>query len=147
MSNYPPGVTGREYAIAGPDWEGTIEKECQADGTSFLVLGKVEADDFERIAVQLDMLHRRLYCEPGDHVALEELEMLRRYVQNVKRGIYEAQDEVCPFAGEVDAETYQGALSWTCPLCGTEHTEDLDTGPDPDYQRDVEIERRMDGEI
>jgi hypothetical protein len=21
MSNYPPGVTGREYAIAGADWE------------------------------------------------------------------------------------------------------------------------------
>lgn len=28
MSNYPPGVTGNELRIAGPDWDGDIEREC-----------------------------------------------------------------------------------------------------------------------
>lgn len=28
MSNYPPGVTGNEYEIAGPDREFTDEREC-----------------------------------------------------------------------------------------------------------------------
>lgn len=34
MNNYPPGVTGREYAIAGPDYEhSTMEYcyECDSD--------------------------------------------------------------------------------------------------------------------
>ena len=28
MSNYPPGVTGNEYEIAGPDFEVEHEREC-----------------------------------------------------------------------------------------------------------------------
>lgn len=34
-SNYPPGVTGSEYAIAGPDYEKVRREhcpECQASG-------------------------------------------------------------------------------------------------------------------
>lgn len=30
MSNYPAGVTGNEFEIAGPDWEGDVEiQDCQ----------------------------------------------------------------------------------------------------------------------
>ena len=29
MSNYPPGVTGNEFEIAGPDWEGPIDRDCE----------------------------------------------------------------------------------------------------------------------
>lgn len=29
MSNYPPGVSGREFAIAGPDREFEEERECR----------------------------------------------------------------------------------------------------------------------
>ena len=28
MSNYPPGVTGNEFEIAGPDREYSAEREC-----------------------------------------------------------------------------------------------------------------------
>lgn len=28
LNNYPPGVTGSEYAIAGPDWEREIAGQC-----------------------------------------------------------------------------------------------------------------------
>lgn len=28
MSNYPPGVTGNEFEIAGPDWEQEAEGKC-----------------------------------------------------------------------------------------------------------------------
>lgn len=28
LSNYPPGVTGNEFEIAGPDKEWEIEREC-----------------------------------------------------------------------------------------------------------------------
>lgn len=32
MSNYPPGVTGNEYEIAGPDWESEVEVICSVCG-------------------------------------------------------------------------------------------------------------------
>lgn len=32
MSNYPPGVTGSEYAIAGPDSERSVEVDCPKCG-------------------------------------------------------------------------------------------------------------------
>lgn len=32
MSNYPPGVTGNEYEIAGPDREFTDERDCEGCG-------------------------------------------------------------------------------------------------------------------
>lgn len=28
MSNYPPGVTGNEYEIAGPDYEDYTDRSC-----------------------------------------------------------------------------------------------------------------------
>ena len=37
MSNYPPGVTGRELQIAGPDWEDEIEVTCRAKNVTWLV--------------------------------------------------------------------------------------------------------------
>lgn len=30
MSNYPPGVSGNEFAIAGPDYEREYEESCPA---------------------------------------------------------------------------------------------------------------------
>ena len=30
--NYPPGVTGNEYEIAGPDWEVEVTGECPSCG-------------------------------------------------------------------------------------------------------------------
>lgn len=32
LSHYPPGVTGAEYAVAGPDWEEEEEEWCQCCG-------------------------------------------------------------------------------------------------------------------
>ena len=34
MSNYPPGVTGNEFEIAGPDYEQEIEGYCPGCGKS-----------------------------------------------------------------------------------------------------------------
>ncbi len=34
MSNYPPGVTGNEFQIAGPDYEREIDGECSECGQS-----------------------------------------------------------------------------------------------------------------
>ena len=35
-NNYPPGVTGNEYEIAGPDYEIEREEECKDCGQTFI---------------------------------------------------------------------------------------------------------------
>jgi hypothetical protein len=83
--SYPPGVSGREYEIAGPDWAGEVHRTC---GASVVTIKVKRFDDDE--TMDLDM------------------------------------DE-CPWIdGEVYAETFQGVMSWTCPLCGRLHEETRD---------------------
>ena len=36
-SNYPPGVTGNEYEIAGPDYERDVDEKCPTCGLTSLV--------------------------------------------------------------------------------------------------------------
>ncbi len=39
MSYYPPGVTGNEYAIAGPDWEREHDEPCPKCGGLMYAVG------------------------------------------------------------------------------------------------------------
>lgn len=39
VSNYPPGVTGNEFAIAGPDYERESEDPCPKCGAAALEQG------------------------------------------------------------------------------------------------------------
>ena len=39
MSNYPPGVTGNEYEIAGPDYEKDYDTPCPKCGDCMMELG------------------------------------------------------------------------------------------------------------
>jgi hypothetical protein len=39
MSNYPPGVTGNEYEIAGPDYEREIDEPCPTCGSPMMEEG------------------------------------------------------------------------------------------------------------
>ena len=43
-NNYPPGVTGNEYEIAGPDFETTEETECDCG-----FKGEVEVEGFHGV--------------------------------------------------------------------------------------------------
>ena len=39
MSNYPPGVTGSEYEIAGPDYEQDLDRPCPKCGGDMVEQG------------------------------------------------------------------------------------------------------------
>ena len=39
MSNYPPGVTGSEYAIAGADYEQEVDEPCPKCGGELVEQG------------------------------------------------------------------------------------------------------------
>lgn len=89
MANYPPGVTGRERTIAGPEWSGDVAVECGKPCTIAMT-----PHGFPALLVQ--------------DVDLDE----------------------CPFEGEVEVERHGGVQTWTCPVCGHEHQDDLPEGDD-----------------
>lgn len=62
MSNYPPGVTGNEYEIAGPSWTGIMDIECPSCGYE----GEADAEGYG--------MERWAFCECGETVDLPEEE-------------------------------------------------------------------------
>jgi hypothetical protein len=135
--NLPPGVTGNEYAIAGPDREWTEEVECENDGATFTVLGKGDDAAIDTIIALAD--------KAGGTTNPAEIASLLRnaglLARQVKRGLFVAEDAVCPFVGEADLASYQDEAWWDCPICGDQHTKTIDREEDPDDARDRMLDR------
>ena len=45
LSNYPPGVSGREYPIAGPDSEDEIDGPCTNCGKNSLMIERYAGEE------------------------------------------------------------------------------------------------------
>lgn len=125
MSNYPPGVTGNEYEIAGPDSEFEEEFECWN-----------ERFEYVRIAPHVHKfcsdLGKKINRTPG----VEELKnnyyrnfSLINVMFNMPSISPEIVVEECDFNGVVLKESFRGKTYWSCPKCGK------------DYEEDIEIER------
>mgnify|MGYP001278405177 CR=1 FL=1 len=106
LSNYPPGVTGNEFQISGPDFEQEVDQECLSD--TQVVPVSLFDEMWEYV---------RKYLVPDDdreHV-LDKLEMF-----NLLRSQSETEG-TCGFEGEALTLGYRGNYWWTCPACGAEH--------------------------
>ena len=106
LSNYPDGVTGNEWQIAGPK-ELTVVRECQ--GTEARVYPATLVDELIRSGT---INFRTLTLD---------VSVMTEYD--------------CTFSGSVDAEIYDYELLWTCPTCGHEHAEQWG-GPEEFDDRD-----------
>ena len=51
MSNYPPGVTGSEYAIAGADYEQEVDEPCPKCGGELVEQGYVTKQKQGRLSL------------------------------------------------------------------------------------------------
>ena len=108
MSNYPPGVTGNELEIAGPDWEGETERACTSRGE-----------------VELEVLSCEDLATLRRWAARDITETITTYdLRRLVGGIITTLLPKCDWEGEVEAWSYGGTLHWTCPLCGYEQEED-----------------------
>ena len=76
MSNYPPGVTGSEYEIAGPDYEREVDENCKVCGSPqmeqgyrgerWLVCSDGHVTDLERLEPDPDSKYDLLREEQWD---------------------------------------------------------------------------------
>ena len=112
MSNYPPGVTGNEFAIAGPDWDGTVERVC-------------EAQDVEVVTIEQEVVTAIENWKAAIGTDAEEIEKKHMLMWLKTADLKKIDQEQCPYEGKADAWSYGGVLHWTCPMCGAEHEEEL----------------------
>jgi hypothetical protein len=112
--NYPPGVTGREYEIAGPDWERDLHRAC---GAKNVTVNVVQGDPVQAALDALNSIGPDVPWEDG---------VKRARLALIGDPVTDVDFDVCPFDAETLVEGFNGMESWTCPLCGTEHNDEPD---------------------
>lgn len=116
---YPPGVTGNEPQIAGyPEIE--MEVECGESDTYFLGLYQVR-----------EMIMDLGFAGQGT----VEMCMTAKDVLDGIDGLDIAERD-CSWQGTVAVEIEGDQAYWNCPRCGSSQSEQIETGPDPDDERD-----------
>lgn len=124
MSNYPPGVTGREWIFEEHDYD--AHRTCDADAPALAVPQEIERwlrDVLNGVTGTRETSRALLQRNARD--LLKELDRLG-YVDDVECG-FEGQVEVRVSGppGQI-ASARTAAATWECPWCATEHEEDLD---------------------
>lgn len=107
MSNYPPGVTGNEWQIAGPE-EREVSLACSSEGFTALTITGYGKD-------QIAQAIEDLSGEPNPTLALSRLHSALSDIADVDI------DGPCPFEGDVTVYQTDGPPTWECPLCRTLH--------------------------
>jgi hypothetical protein len=110
MSNYPPGVTGNEYAISGPEFERDEYRECP---TSNVTIRTVPKQTEVRIKAAIDQLRNNPRSQS----------QVIMHLQFALSDIEDVEIDECPFAGDVTVQGYDGIMSWECPVCRVDHEE------------------------
>lgn len=124
MSNYPPGVTGNEYQIAGPDYEETQTKTCDQEVD---VIPRPVFDALaSTITTHLNALTNAINARNIDAVE-RAADMLKIYAASA----VETADEAtslgdCNWQGSALVEGYNGSELWQCDGCGHEHEYDVE---------------------
>ncbi len=124
-SNYPAGVTGREPHIAGPFWEGTVERACEIPEAEIDVIAPRMRWACEQFKAALRRAETGEEAHPWELSSDEAIKQITTMTMNGE--VYETIIvQNCPFEGEVEAVRYgeHSGLMWACPLCDTEHEEE-----------------------
>ena len=116
MSNYPPGVTGNEYEIAGPDKEWEDEHwEC--------------TNQKYEVAIVPQSLVRSCKKFSDGVYQTEEIEERKRnithYMHSIRFNLQSneivEQTMPCGYIGDVIKQMYNGMIFWTCPRCNKDY--------------------------
>jgi len=143
MSNYPPGVTGNEYQIAGPDAEFDDVRECSSEGFSTLTItgyGEKEIGEaidllvaFQQEFSKAPRTEQFPHPDPPYSV-VKEMDVPKDKITSALYHLRMARGDItftdidgeCPFSGHVTIQRYQGMESWECPLCRTVHETEVE---------------------
>lgn len=133
----PPGVTGREYEIAGPDREWDDYRECSSEGFTVLTLTGYGKNQIAQAIEDVLKVQRTITQSShqdngvGDiFIPAPDLSGLTVAVSRLRNALSDVQDVdvdgQCPFGGDVTLQVYNGIESWECPACRTLHETEVE---------------------
>lgn len=106
-SNYPPGVSGNEYEIAGADSEWEELEDCNGE----IEIMPIPYDSAEAIVDAIKSVK--------DLDDIEDLKATIRFLQSAVENFIDTSITItCPLDEEVYKESYRGITRWECPICG-----------------------------
>lgn len=121
LSNLPPGVSENDPYF-GPDAEVPMSVVCGRSVTLTVYTGELDEE--------LDRVIRMAAVTTVDDTLLRRLMLA---IDAVRQTVADLPtiETICPFDEEIDVAVYgrgpYARIEWTCPVCGSEHTE---TGED-----------------
>lgn len=122
MSNYPPGVTGNEYEIAGPDNEWEEEFECTNDEFEFVMISPYAYQFCSEFGKKIHTIKGQEDIKTNPYHYASMINALF----NMPDITPETQFGKCGFVGEVSKESYRGRIWWKCPQCGKEYEDEVE---------------------
>jgi hypothetical protein len=122
MSNYPPGVTGNEYEIAGGN-EFEEWFECR-NTTTYIHITKHEMHQLADHALSLFNEFKRT-GSIGQHRVDQDLIPLLRDLNSYCTS-WEVYESDCNFSGVTVKEEYRGTVMVNCPKCNHDSSYEID---------------------
>ena len=120
MSNYPPGVTGNEYEIAGGN-EFEDHFDCSAT-VEHVLLTKKEIYDLSDYALSLLNEYKR-----SGNISEWWIENKLKPLMHDLNGFYHSDNTIekdCDFSGVILKEEFRGTVYFECPKCETGYEKD-----------------------
>lgn len=121
MSNYPPGVTGNEFEIAGPDHEWEEEFQCSNDEFEYVMISPEAYKYASGLALKMHRTNEMLFVKENLYKFLRNLNMHF----NLTSITTETQYAKCGYVGEVIKYSYRDNIWWDCPQCGKHYEESI----------------------
>ena len=123
MNNYPPGVTGDEYEIAG-GVETEEYWECEGMVTAINVSMPTIQDMSEDIFTVFTKLREYNYTSYQALVD-QKVKSIKRTLEDLTHS-NEVAEVDCGFYGNVLMESYKNKKWWSCPNCRADHEIEID---------------------
>ena len=123
MSNYPPGVSGLEYEIAGPDDEWEDEDfQCTNDEFEYVMISPYAFNYASQLAKKF---MRTDSLEDAKENLYKYLSHLNACI-NLSSMTTEVQYTKCGYVGAVLKQSYRDDIWWDCPQCGKTYEEKVE---------------------
>jgi hypothetical protein len=119
-NNYPDGM--RESDIPGwNDWDTTLDGTCDAPDVT---VGLVDIDTFRVYLISIRKILENKFLPSNDENLKKAIDRVNELI-NLVNNPMKAEVYNCPFEGEVDAVGSGNTLYWNCPICQTEHEQEV----------------------
>lgn len=122
MSNYPPGVTGNEYEIAGADSE-WCDNDFECNNQEFKYV-RITPYALKKIEELVNGYYKTQHLDSIKENLYKKLSVLHAAIATGPDT--EIITGPCGYVGSVDKQSYREDIWWECPRCRKSYEEKIE---------------------